>query len=318
MSDVRLSGVDLGIFLPTMSRSDATPGDVVAAARHAEALGFESVWAVDQLIAGVGVPLIDSVIALSAAAGATSRVRLGFGVLVVPLRPTTWIAKQVASLQHVSGDRVLLGIGVGGDRHERSWAAADVPRRERGARTDATLSVLRPLLAGEDVTLTDRPDAPSVRLAPGVAPPPLLVGGVGEAAMERVLRWGDGWFGLPVPPEDAATSISQLRARARELGRTPPTVTTSIVTALEGDPALPPPERLVAQLTDPDGTFGMPPEMVPSILVTDGARLRERVAAWAELDITRVVISVAAGDWHRQAELAATALDLTPDSASAA
>src|ERR1700722_3002023 len=91
-----------GIFLPTMSERGTMPGDVAAAARHAEELGFESVWVIDQLVAGTGVPLLDSGIALATAAAATSRVGLGYGVLVVPLHPLVSLAKQGASLPHGS------------------------------------------------------------------------------------------------------------------------------------------------------------------------------------------------------------------------
>ncbi|HEY2241960.1 MAG TPA: LLM class flavin-dependent oxidoreductase, partial [Streptosporangiaceae bacterium] len=100
-----------------MSRRDGQPGDVPAAARQAEELGFESAWVVDQLVAGTGVPVLDSLTALAGAAAVTSRIRLGVGVLIVPLRPVAWAAKQVATLQYLSGGRVLLGIGAGGDRH---------------------------------------------------------------------------------------------------------------------------------------------------------------------------------------------------------
>ena len=82
----------VGIFLPTMSDRGTVPGDVAAAARHAEELGFESVWVVDQLVGGTGVPLLDSGIALAAAAAVTSRVGLAYGVLVVPLHPLAWLA----------------------------------------------------------------------------------------------------------------------------------------------------------------------------------------------------------------------------------
>ena len=127
-----MSPPEIGVFLPTMSAAGAAVADVIVAARQAEELGFESVWAVDQLIAGRGAPFVDSTVALAAAAGATSHIHLAYGVMVLPLRPVVWAAKQVASLQYVSGERVLFGVGVGGDRHERSWAAAGVPRRERG------------------------------------------------------------------------------------------------------------------------------------------------------------------------------------------
>ena len=107
----------IGVFLPTMGERGENLTDVVTAARQTEDLGFESAWVVDQLVAGTGVPFIDSTVALSAAAGATRRIRLAYGVMILPLRPVVWAAKQVASLQQVSGDRLLFGVGVGGDRH---------------------------------------------------------------------------------------------------------------------------------------------------------------------------------------------------------
>jgi len=299
----------IGVFLPTMSAPDSRPGDVVAAARHAEDLGFESVWAVDQLVAGTGAPLLESMIVLAAVAGATERVKLGLGVVVVPIRPVAWIAKQVASMQLVSGDRVLLGAGVGGDRHDRSWSATGVPRNERGARTDAALAVLPDLIAGKPARLPDVDGAPVVELAPGATVPPILVGGTADAALRRAVRHGDGWFALPVPPDVAAPSVERLRGFAVDAGRSVPTVTGSMAVALDGDPALPTRDEIVRRLTDPDGVFGMPAEAIPSFLVTGNAdAVVERVAGWASLGAVRVVFSLAAGVWHRQAELLADAL----------
>jgi alkanesulfonate monooxygenase SsuD/methylene tetrahydromethanopterin reductase-like flavin-dependent oxidoreductase (luciferase family) len=143
--------MDVGVVLPTLGARDGSPADIVAAARHAEDLGFESAWVVDQLVAGTGVPILDSLISLAAAAGATEHIRLGVGVLIVPLRPLVWVAKQVASLQHISGGRLLLGVGAGGDRHKASWAAAGVPRKERGRRTDEALRLLPDLISGRPV-----------------------------------------------------------------------------------------------------------------------------------------------------------------------
>ena len=101
--------------------------------------------------------LLAGLIALSAAAGATTRVQVGLGVVIVPIRPVAWIAKQVASMQLVSNGRVVLGVGVGGDRHDRSWAVSGVPRHERGARTDAALAVLADLIARTAVDYADLP-----------------------------------------------------------------------------------------------------------------------------------------------------------------
>lgn len=304
---------EIGVFLPTMTVRSQRPGDVAAAARHAEQLGFESVWVVDQLVAGTGVPVIESIVALSAAAGATERIRLGLGVLVVPLRPAVWIAKQVASLQYVSGGRVLFGVGVGGDRHEQSWAAAGVPRAERGARTDAALAVVRDLIAGRPVSAADPGDGASVVFAPGVEVPPIIVGG-GPAAIDRTVRWADGWFALPAPPAVAEPVVAELRSRSAALGRDAPALTGSIVVALEGDPARPTDDEIVRQLADPDGVYGMPAEAIPSMLVTTADQLVERVQEWTALGAERVVFTLAAGDWEAQATLLRDALRrLGPD-----
>jgi alkanesulfonate monooxygenase SsuD/methylene tetrahydromethanopterin reductase-like flavin-dependent oxidoreductase (luciferase family) len=299
----------IGVFLPTMSeRSEPLP-DVVAAARHAEDLGFESVWAVDQLVAGTGVPFIDSTVALSAAAGATSRIRLAYGVMIVPLHPVVWAAKQVASLQQVSGGRVLLGVGVGGDRHTLSWEAAGVPRRERGRRTAAALAVLPDLIAGKAVDL----DGTAVQLAPGVPVPPIVVGGMAEAALARAAAHADAWFPLPLPPVQVAPTVERLAEIAAGLGRPVPKLVGSVSVAIDGDPTLPDQAGLVRRLSDPDGVYGMPAEAVPDILVTGPApTVAERIDAWTALGADRVVITLAAGDWFRQADLLAEAVDSLP------
>lgn len=300
---------DLGIFLPTLAAPGESPGDVVAAARHAEDLGFESVWVVDQLIAGTGAPFVESIVTLAAAAGATSRIKLGLGVLVVPLRPVAWIAKQVASLQHVSGGRVLLGIGAGGDRHDRSWAAVGVPSRERGARTNAALTVLRDLIAGREAVVPGLPGSPAVQLAPGAPVPPIVVGGVSPAAIERAVAAGDDWFLMPGRPSDVAASVAELERVAA--GRRRPAVTASLLAAIAGDPALPGHEEMLRQLTDPDGAYGMPDEFARSMMVTGAPPdLAPLLAGYAEAGAHRVVVSPSAGDWYRQAELVAEAHSL--------
>jgi alkanesulfonate monooxygenase SsuD/methylene tetrahydromethanopterin reductase-like flavin-dependent oxidoreductase (luciferase family) len=295
----------IGVFLPTMTERGGALGDVVAAARHAEDLGFESAWVVDQLVAGTGVPFVDSTVALGAAAGATSRIRLAYGVMILPLRPVVWAAKQAASLQQVSGGRLLFGVGVGGDRHDLSWAAAGVPRRERGRRTDAALAVLPDLLAGKAVDV----GGVTVQLAPGVTVPPIIVGGMADVALARAAAHGDGWFAMPLPPDGLASAKERLAQLAADAGRPAPRTTGSIVVAIDGDPALPDQAGLVQKLSDPDGAYGMPVDAVPDILVTGGPpAVAERIDALAAVGVERVVVTLAAGDWSRQAELLAEAV----------
>jgi alkanesulfonate monooxygenase SsuD/methylene tetrahydromethanopterin reductase-like flavin-dependent oxidoreductase (luciferase family) len=299
---------DIGVFLPSMSGAKDQPGDMTTTARHAEDLGLESAWVVDQLVAGTGAPLIESVVSLAAAAGATTRIRLGLGVMILPLRPVVWAAKQVASLQHVSHDRLILGVGAGGDRHDRSWIAAGVPRRERGRRTDAALRVLPALVSGLPTRLGSGPDSPAIRLAPAATVPPILVGGMSEAAMVRTAEHGDGWFVLPVSPAAMVDGRARLADLANTRGRPTPSITASMVAALTGDPALPDHDGLVRALTDPDGMFGMPADAVPGTLTLGGpAEVAARIAEYGEAGAERVVVTLAAGDWMRQAELLAEA-----------
>lgn len=295
--------VDVGVVLPTMADRDGSPGDIAAAARHAEQLGFESVWVVDQLIAGTGVPLLDSLMSLAAASAATERVRLGIGVLILPLRPVVWVAKQVATLQQLSGGRVLLGVGVGGDRHDRSWSASGVPARERGRRTDEALAVLPDLIAGKPVRI----GSAEIQLAPGASVPPIIIAGTSDAALHRAAEHGDGWF-----PIGSSAQIAErgplLSGLAAEHGRPTPPRTTSLMVAIDGDPRLPDRAALIRSVTDPDGRFAIPPEYADNaVLSGDIDTMAGHLSDAAAHGSARVIVTLAAGDWFRQAELLAEA-----------
>jgi alkanesulfonate monooxygenase SsuD/methylene tetrahydromethanopterin reductase-like flavin-dependent oxidoreductase (luciferase family) len=302
-----MTDIGIGVFLPTMSTPDRTPGDVVAAARHAEGLGFESVWVGDQLIAGTGVPILDSVTSLAAAAAVTERVKLGVGVLILPLRQIAWVAKQVASLQHISGDRVLLGVGVGNARHHDSWTAAGVSQRDRGRLADEALRVLPDLIAGRPTRLDQAPAERRIQLSPPATVPPVIVGGMSDAALRRAASVGDGWFTLSSPgdlPAERARLESLVAANRRPM----PEVTTMATVAIHGDPSLPDHEELLRSVSDPDGIFGIPADHAEAAVVTGAPEaIARRLADRAADGVQRVVVMFAAGDWFRQAELLAEA-----------
>jgi alkanesulfonate monooxygenase SsuD/methylene tetrahydromethanopterin reductase-like flavin-dependent oxidoreductase (luciferase family) len=308
--DTAPAPVRTGVFLPTMTAPGHALGDVVAAARHAEAVGLESVWAVDQLIAGTGAPVLDSTAVLAAAAAVTERIGLGLGVMIVPLRRPAWVAKQVATLQHLSGGRLLLGVGAGGDRHDLSWAAAGARRSQRGRRTDELLDVLPALLAGEPAAVYgdvdgDRRDGDPVvaRLSPAAPMPPLLVGGMSDAALRRAVRVGADLFLLPVPPDGVRAAVDRAAALAGEAGRPTPGVTTGLLAVFDDDPALPDADGLRRVLTDPDGQFGMPDEAVGEMLVVgDVDAVARRIAELAGAGADRVVLSSPAGNWAVQVD----------------
>ncbi len=283
----------IGVFLPTLAERGGPVADVVGAATHAEALGFESAWVIDQLVAGPGNAILESTLVVAAAATATTHLRLGLGVLIVPLREPAWIAKDVATLQHLSGDRLILGVGVGGDRHDRSWAAVGVAKTQRGRRLDEALRVLPDLIAGREVDGT--------QLAPGATVPPIIVGGMADAAVARADAH-DGWFLLPLPPEGVRDAVARVSVP----------VTANLTVALRGDPSLPSRDDVLRRMADPEGLYGMPRAVADEFLVYgDVDEIATRLHAYGDAGAARIVVTFAAGDWRRQAELLARAGGLT-------
>ncbi|CCH33691.1 LLM class flavin-dependent oxidoreductase [Actinosynnema sp. NPDC047251] len=284
--------MDVGITLPGFGH------DIIAFAQHAEGVGLESLWHGDHLIPLN--PFLDSTLVLATAAAVTSRIKLGFGVMVVALRPPAWTAKQVATLQHLSGDRVLLGVGSGGDAHgEAAWRAVDVPFAQRGKRTDAVLDVLPGLVRGTPVGL----HGAQVVLSPGATMPPLLVGGGGAAALRRAARYGDHWYPAFVPRAAIAAGVARLTELADEFGRPRPGVTVGVSVAL-GDVPAAAIDRRVKGMTD----YGVSEEAAREVIVTGSpARAAERFAALVEAGADRIVAMPFTEDRFRQAELVAAA-----------
>ncbi|ROP41299.1 LLM class flavin-dependent oxidoreductase [Saccharothrix texasensis] len=284
--------MDVGITLPGFGT------DPVAHARHAEGLGLESVWHGDHLVPVT--PFLDATLVLAAVAAATDRIKLGFGVMVLPLRPVAWAAKQVATLQHLSGERVLLGVGSGGEAHgEAAWRAVDVPFAERGRRTDAALAVLPDLVRGRAA----RVHGADVALSPGAVMPPVLVGGGGRAALRRAARFGDHWYPAFVPSRAVSTGVARLRELAQEHGRPVCGVTVGVGVAL-GDVPPAAVEHRIRSMTD----YGLTEEQAREVLVTGSVeRARDHFGRLAQAGADRVVAMPFTEDRFRQAELVARA-----------
>ena len=194
----------------------------------AERLPIESIWQGGHVLPRQ--PTGEAVTRLALMTAWTERVRVGTAVLLLPLYHPVVVAKQVADLDAWSGGRVSVGVGVGGEfPHE--FDAVGVPLRERGARTDEAMQVLRSLWAGGPVThhgrffhldgVTLQPVAP-----PGAGPspgqpggPPLLVSGRKAPAMRRAARLGDGWMPYLMSPDAYGRSVATVRAEAASAGR---------------------------------------------------------------------------------------------------
>jgi probable F420-dependent oxidoreductase len=159
---------------------------------------------------------------LAYVAAVTDRLLLGTGILILPQRNPAIVAKEVASLDQLSGGRVRLGIGVGW--LEEEFDALGVPFAGRGARTDAYVAAMRALWGGGEVTLDDgyqRWERAVSLPTPPNGSVPIVVGGHSDAAARRAGRIGDGFFPGKGSPADLAHLIGVMRTAAEEAGRDP-------------------------------------------------------------------------------------------------
>jgi probable F420-dependent oxidoreductase len=213
---------------------------VAAEARAAEQCGYDGVATGEHLF--FHGPVTNGFIALAAAAGATSRIRLLSSLTVLPLYPAALAAKFATTLDQVSGGRFDMGVGVGGE-HPPEFVAAGAEVGDRGARADEALELLRALWAGGPVDFAGRfTTVPGLALDPGpVQPggPPLWLGGRRPPAIRRAGRYADVWMPYMYTPEQVARSLAEVREAAEQAGRDPASVRGSVFCwgAVAEDPA---------------------------------------------------------------------------------
>ena len=187
--------VSIGLAIRNFVGPGETPDfeRILSYAIRAEALEFESLWAWDHILLGVqpSFPILESMTTLAALAARTSSIRLGTGVLVLPLRNPVVAAKQLASLDQISRGRLLLGVAAGW--YAREFDAVGVPFKQRGRILDRNIELLRRLWSEDHVTarvdelnLRDAVQRPTPFQRPG---PPLLIGGYVDAACGAPGRW---------------------------------------------------------------------------------------------------------------------------------
>jgi probable F420-dependent oxidoreductase len=171
-------------------------------------------------------------VALSTFAAVTSRITIGAGIVLLPLRPPALVAKSFSSLDYLSRGRVVLGVGVGGEG-PKDFEAVGVPVGERRARADEAMAALRVLFRDapasfqgrftsfEDVSVEPRPAQ--------AGGPPLWVGGRSPAALRTAARLGDGWLPIWISAEQYAAGWQEIREQAAAAGRDPDSLTAAAV-----------------------------------------------------------------------------------------
>ena len=205
--------------------------DIRDFAERCEALGLHSLWFRESALGG------DPFVPLAAAA-ASCELLLGTAVVVLPFRNPVLTARTVASLDQLSGGRLLLGVGVGGERR-REFAAYDIPVGQRGQRADESLQLMLRLWQESDVSFDGqfyKGQGVSLAIKPVQAPhPPLWIGGrlggrgrYRDAALRRLARFGNGWLPYLVTPEQYAAGLERLSLYLSQAGRTDASITRAL------------------------------------------------------------------------------------------
>jgi probable F420-dependent oxidoreductase len=197
-----------------------------ACAKIAEDAGLDALFVSDHLCippdqtAGSGGRYLDVLATLAYLAGATIRIRLGVSVLVLPYRPAVLTAKQVATIQELSGERMILGVGVGWMKPE--FEALGVDFRKRGALATETLQVIRQCFDGPPAQAFagSLVRFPPFVFEPHPKRPPIWVGGNGPNALKRALEFGDGWHPM-LQASELGPAVARLQADAAARGRAP-------------------------------------------------------------------------------------------------
>jgi len=234
--------IELGFGVPT-GGAWATPEALVTVAQRAEALGYRSVWVFQRLLYAerprneyYGAPggawpevfrsTLDPIAALTFVAAHTRRVRLGVSVLIMPFYAPVVLAKQLATLDLLSGGRLEVGLGTGWSVDE--FEAAGAATSERGARADEFVRCLKAVWGEDPVAFDGRfYRVPASRIAPKPVQkphPPILIGGYSDGVFRRAVTLGDGYTGGNIPLADLAGLVGRLREEARRAGRDPDTV----------------------------------------------------------------------------------------------
>jgi probable F420-dependent oxidoreductase len=221
-SEVRF-GLALRNFVPASQPLDV--GQLVAYARRGEELGFASMWAWDHILLGsrIAFPFLESLSVLSLLSGATSRVQLGTGVLVLPLRNPVVLAKVTSTIDHLSGGRLVLGVASGW--YEREFEAVGVPFDGRGRVFLRNFDILNrfwtePRVDGEADGMLFR-GAVMVPQPLQRPRPTVLFGGYVDRVLRRVATRSDGWLTYFYTAESFASAWGKIVQYAEEAGRSP-------------------------------------------------------------------------------------------------
>lgn len=296
-------GFQVGVAL---GQQRCTWADLLGAATRADRLGYDSFWIYDHIVPlspDLEDPVFECWTLMGALAQATERVRLGQLVTANTLRAPALLAKMAATVDHVSGGRVIVGLGSGYWEPEHTLYGIPYPGlRERGEMLDEACAILKGLWRerrfthqGAHYSLADAPAEPKP-LQPGG--PPLLLGGRGpQRTLRTVARWADMWNMPPgsdgIVPAQWRALYEVLLARCDEIGRDPAEIETNVSLVLLVDERPGAAARRVAEL---GAMFGMTPEQAaPHCVAGTPAEVAAQLHAFRELGVQHFALGLVSG-----------------------
>lgn len=215
-----MAAVEFGFSLGTFPLGMPEADEVYRLGDRVEELGYDSVGIGDHIV--MTSPQLEVLMTLMAYAARTKRMKLITDILLVPLRNPAVTAKTVCTLDYLSKGRVILGVGVGGE-HPKEWELCGIPLKERGARCDEALQIMRALWAEQPASHSGRFwHFDDVDMKPKPAQhngPPIWIGGRSDRALLRAARHGDGWLAYLVTADRYRKSVEKIREFAAAEGR---------------------------------------------------------------------------------------------------
>jgi len=264
--------MDVAIGLPN-AVAGTTGKQIVDWAHEAEQAGFSSLGTIDRLV----YPSHEPLVALAAAAGVTERIRLTTSVLLAPLRRTPLLAKQAATVNEISGGRLVLGMGVGG--REDDFELAGVDMHQRGRIFDEQLEQMTRLWADGEI-------------APGAAPTVILGGSV-DASFRRAAKYGAGWIMGGGPPDQFKEAVPKLREAWKAEGRDGEPRKMALAYYSLGPNAAQAAQRSIGHYYAWLGEYA---QMIVDSAAKDADTVKQYVAAFEEAECDELILFPADGD----------------------
>jgi alkanesulfonate monooxygenase SsuD/methylene tetrahydromethanopterin reductase-like flavin-dependent oxidoreductase (luciferase family) len=286
--------MQVGIGLPSVVPG-VTGEQLVEWARRAERAGFSTLGTIDRLV----YSNYESLVSYAAAAAVTERIRLTSDILIVPYRANAaLLAKQAATVHHLSGGRLELGVAIGA--REDDYEASGVPTKGRGRRFEEMLDEMKRIWAGES-----RGHAGAIGPDVSGRPPSILVGGSGDAAFRRAAKYGDGWTAGGSPPEQFAQGREKALVAWRDAGREGQPKTTALAYFALGDDPEGDARRSVGDYYAWLGDYG--DQIVQSVAKSE-EMVKGYVAAFEQAGCDELILFPSSSDPEQVDLLAAAAL----------